>query len=185
MPGHAAEMKIASAAVAGSRTVAYSTRLTGRQEQVTRSVNMKWLISSILIACSFASNTLSREIRPGAFRTPHKRPEKLHVVLLADKKDHGPAGNGLHDYPLWQKRWALLLGGEEASEEKQVNLVGPPDEDTDYRKGMPNVAVSTAWHWPSKEQFQATDVIVTATWSGPMNGSLRSRAIWRAVAAWC
>ena len=49
--------------------------------------------------------------------------EKLHVVLLADEKDHGPAGNGLHDYPLWQKRWALLLGGEKASEEKQVNLV--------------------------------------------------------------
>ena len=58
--------------------------------------------------------------------------EKLHVVLLADEKDHGPAGNGLHDYPLWQKRWALLLGGEEASDEKQVNLVGPPDKDTDY-----------------------------------------------------
>ncbi len=25
--------------------------------------------------------------------------ERLHVVLLADEKDHGPAGNGLHDYP--------------------------------------------------------------------------------------
>jgi CubicO group peptidase (beta-lactamase class C family)/type 1 glutamine amidotransferase len=93
--------------------------------------------------------------------------EKLHVVLLADEKDHGPAGNGLHDYPLWQKRWTLLLGGEEASEEKQVNLVGPPDDlrspsakDTDYREGMPNVAVSTAWHWPSKEHFQTADVIV-------------------------
>jgi len=86
--------------------------------------------------------------------------EKLHVVLLADKKDHGPAGNGLHDYPLWQKRWALLLGGEAASEEKQVNLVGPPEKDRDYSKGMPNVAVSTAWHWPSEEQFQTADVIV-------------------------
>ena len=31
--------------------------------------------------------------------------ERLHVVLLADEKDHGPAGTGLHDYPLWQKRW--------------------------------------------------------------------------------
>jgi haloalkane dehalogenase len=86
--------------------------------------------------------------------------EKLDVVLLADKKDHGPAGNGLHDYPLWQKRWALLLGGEAASKEKQVNLVGPPDKDRDTRKGMPNVAVSTAWHWPSEEQFQMADVIV-------------------------
>ena len=86
--------------------------------------------------------------------------EPLHVVLLADEKDHGPAGNGLHDYPLWQKRWALLLGGEKASEEKQVNLVGPPDESIDYRKGMPNVQVTTAWHWPSDEQFQTADVIV-------------------------
>jgi CubicO group peptidase (beta-lactamase class C family)/type 1 glutamine amidotransferase len=86
--------------------------------------------------------------------------EKLHVVLLADEKDHGPAGNGLHDYPLWQKRWALLLGGEEASEERQVNLVGPPDKNTDYCKGMPNVQVATAWHWPSEEHFQTADVIV-------------------------
>lgn len=86
--------------------------------------------------------------------------ERLHVVLLADEKDHGPAGNGLHDYPLWQKRWALLLGGEEASDEKQVNLVGPPDESIDHRKGMPNVRVSTAWRWPSIEQFQTADVIV-------------------------
>jgi len=93
--------------------------------------------------------------------------EKRHVVLLADEKDHGPAGNGLHDYPLWQKRWALLLGGEEASEEKQVNLVGPPDDlrspsakDTDYREGIPNVEVATAWHWPSEEHFQTADVIV-------------------------
>lgn len=86
--------------------------------------------------------------------------ERLHVVLLADEKDHGPAGNGLHDYPLWQKRWALLLGGEEASDEKQVNLVGPPDESIDHRQGMPNVQVTTAWRWPSNEQFQTADVIV-------------------------
>jgi len=86
--------------------------------------------------------------------------EKLHVVLLADEKDHGPAGNGLHDYPLWQKRWALLLGGEEASEEKQVNLAGPPDKKTDYREGMPNVQVATAWHWPLEEHFRTADVIV-------------------------
>jgi len=58
--------------------------------------------------------------------------KRLHVVLLADEKDHGPAGNGLHDYPLWQKRWALLLGGEEALDEKQVTLVGRPDESIDY-----------------------------------------------------
>ena len=85
--------------------------------------------------------------------------EKLNIVLLADEKDHGPAGNGLHDYPLWQKRWALLLGEEEASKEKQVNLVGPPEKDTDDYKGMPHVQVTCAWHWPSEEQFQTADVI--------------------------
>ncbi len=35
----------------------------------------------------------------------------IHLVLLADVKDHGP---GAHDYPLWQKRWALLIGGRQA-----------------------------------------------------------------------
>jgi hypothetical protein len=51
----------------------------------------------------------------------------LHVVLLADVKDHGP---GAHDYPLWQKRWALLLGGRQAAGDavKQINLFGPPVE---------------------------------------------------------
>ncbi|HEC04403.1 MAG TPA: hypothetical protein ENI81_12790, partial [Phycisphaerales bacterium] len=115
---------------------------------------MKWLISLILIAWCFASNALI------ASDTEQPSSEKLHVVLLADEKDHGPAGNGLHDYPLWQKRWALLLGGEKASEEKQVNLVGPPEKVTDYRKGMPHVELATAWHWPSEEHFQTADVIV-------------------------
>ena len=111
---------------------------------------LKTLIALLLTAAMAASASAAEE--------PNTEP--LHVVLLADEKDHGPAGNGLHDYPLWQKRWALLLGGEEASDEKQVNLVGPPDESIDYRKGMPNVEVSTAWHWPSDEQFQTADVIV-------------------------
>jgi hypothetical protein len=47
--------------------------------------------------------------------------EEMHIVLLADAKDHGPAGNGLHDYPRWQKRWAALLGGGEAATEKPEN----------------------------------------------------------------
>ena len=35
-------------------------------------------------------------------------PRKLHIVLLAGPKDHGP---GEHDYPAWQKAWARLLAG--------------------------------------------------------------------------
>ena len=87
--------------------------------------------------------------------------KQMHIVLLADDKDHGPAGNGLHDYPLWQKRWALLLGGKEASEEKQLNPVGTPsEEDTESVRGAPDVHVTTAWDWPSDDQFQTADVIV-------------------------
>jgi type 1 glutamine amidotransferase len=63
--------------------------------------------------------------------------KKMHIVLLADEKDHGPAGNGLHDYPLWQERSQQLLNNKGGFNE-----------------------VSTAWHWPSAEQFQTADVIV-------------------------
>src|SRR5205814_2161688 len=55
------------------------------------------------------------------------------IILCAGPKDHGP---GEHDYPLWQKRWATLLALGEG------------------------VAVSTAWEWPSAEQWQAAQVIV-------------------------
>jgi len=86
--------------------------------------------------------------------------DEMKVVLLADVKDHGPAGNGQHDYPLWQERWALLLGGRDASPAKQVNLSGPPGQDPSVGEGAPGVEVETAWHWPTDEQFETADVIV-------------------------
>jgi type 1 glutamine amidotransferase len=85
---------------------------------------------------------------------------QLHVVLLAFKKDHG---KNEHDYPLWQKRWAPLLGAKEAtkSTETQVNLYGPPPAASpDLMAGAPKVKVSTAWNWPSEEQFQSANLIV-------------------------
>jgi len=85
----------------------------------------------------------------------------LHVVLLADVKDHGP---NEHDYPLWQKRWALLLGGRQAADEsvEQVNLFGPPPEgdQKEIMSGAAKVKVTTAWKWPSEEQFGTADLIV-------------------------
>ena len=85
----------------------------------------------------------------------------LHVVLLADVKDHGP---GAHDYPLWQQRWTLLLGGRQAAEDavKQVNLFGPPPEANaeETMSGAAKVKVTTAWKWPSKEQLKSADLIV-------------------------
>jgi len=93
-------------------------------------------------------------------KPPAKRQlSELDVVLVAFKKDHGP---NEHDYTLWQKRWAVLLGGRKAGQEKQVNLYGPAPEGKQKAtlSGAPKVKVSTANGWPSKEQFKTADLIV-------------------------
>lgn len=88
-----------------------------------------------------------------------RRLRELNVVLVAFKKDHGP---NEHDYPLWQNRWAVLIGGKQSHQEKQVNLYGPAPKGK--RKGTlsgaPKVNVSTANGWPSKEQFKTANLIV-------------------------
>ncbi len=84
----------------------------------------------------------------------------LNVVLWADVKDHGP---GEHDYPLWQKRWAVLLGGKGAGESdaEQVNLHGPAcDADGRATSGAPKVNVELAWKWPGNDQVERSDVMV-------------------------
>ncbi len=91
--------------------------------------------------------------------SPNNLPD-MNIVLLADVKDHG--GNE-HNYPLWQRRWALLLGGKNIGDfnEKQVNLVGPAHEDfKEIAAGKSNVKISAALEWPSQEQFKTADVIV-------------------------
>ena len=57
----------------------------------------------------------------------------LKLVLCAGPKDHGA---GEHDYPHWQKRWGRLLAMADG------------------------VTVSTAWNWPSEEQWASADVIL-------------------------
>jgi type 1 glutamine amidotransferase len=59
-------------------------------------------------------------------------------MLIASKQDHGP---GEHDYPAWQTNWTKLLGK------------------------APAVNVSTAWQWPSLEQFSQADVLVFYFWN--------------------
>ncbi len=81
----------------------------------------------------------------------------LRVVLLADRKDHGPEE---HDYPLWQERWALLLGGRSASAATQLNLYGPAIRDAKMAEGATSVSVERAWKWPSAGQFADAHVIV-------------------------
>lgn len=91
--------------------------------------------------------------------SPNSLPD-MNIVLLADVKDHGDKE---HDYPLWQKRWALLLGGKNIgdSNEKQVNLFGPASGDYNgLTANRPYAQVETAWEWPSEEQFKTADVIV-------------------------
>ena len=97
---------------------------------------------------------------PGQVARSEPDQKPLRIVLLADKKDHGQAGNGLHDYPLWQERWALLLGGQASSDAKQVNLDGPPVTDARVFEGAPRVTVERAWEWPSDAQFASAQVIV-------------------------
>ncbi|MBA3485513.1 MAG: ThuA domain-containing protein [Pirellulales bacterium] len=58
---------------------------------------------------------------------------RLHVVLVAGAKDHGP---GEHDYPAWKKAWKDLL------------------ELTD------NVRVTTAEEWPSADDLKSADALV-------------------------
>lgn len=91
---------------------------------------------------------------------PVSKLRSLNIVLLADEKDHGPEA---HDYPLWQKRWKMLLGGKAAGDtETQVNLYGPPapGESKALFAGTPKVTITTAWKWPSREQLQTADLIV-------------------------
>ena len=71
---------------------------------------------------------------PGDLKTaPNSVPVPFDILLCAGPKDHGP---GEHDYPLWQRRWARLLALGEG------------------------VNVSTAWAWPSAEQWRAAKVVV-------------------------
>ena len=123
-------------------------------------------ISSVIVSGLWAaeaprprSRSEVRAILAKAPKPPARRKLRdLNVVLVAFKKDHGP---NEHDYPLWQKRWAALLGGEQAGQEKQVNLYGPAPKGKQPRAlaGAPKVQVSTAYGWPSKEQFEKADLI--------------------------
>jgi len=100
----------------------------------------------------------------------------LHIVLLASEKDHGLHE---HDYPLWQKNWQLLLGGAKSgSNATQLNMFGPANkiDPEEMKAGALSVKVTTAWEWPSKEQFQDADLIAAfsvVNWSDERNAELQ------------
>ena len=100
-------------------------------------------------------------VQSGAARRP------LNVVLLADRKDHG---TGEHDYPRWQSRWALLLGGAAASSERAANLFGPDIPHRDVAKGAAGVRVVLSRQWPSPAEWHEADLVVAfcyLAWSDP------------------
>ena len=112
----------------------------------------------------------------GAPRVSKNDMGKLHIVLLASAKDHGPHE---HDYPLWQKNWSLLLGGEKSkSDANQINMYGPPSDmdQSNVKDGAYNVTVESAWDWPTEEQFESADIIVAFSvmpWSKNRNAELK------------
>ncbi len=85
----------------------------------------------------------------------------LNVVLVADQKDHGP---GEHDYPLWQKRWKTLLGGQQGCTAVPAPVTlfhATPARDAEAAAaGAPRVTVTTAWQWPTDEQLQTANLLV-------------------------
>jgi len=81
----------------------------------------------------------------------------LAILLLTDVKDHG---ENEHDYPLWQERWARLLGGSTAWGKGPVSLYGQTVSGQDEEAGAAGVNVLTAQQWPSGEQFRIANVIV-------------------------
>ena len=85
---------------------------------------------------------------------PTENLKHLNIVLVADKKDHGP---NEHNYPLWQERWRVLLSGTGAG---AVNLYGPPQEISESTGGAKNETIMTARKWPDEQQFALADVIV-------------------------
>lgn len=119
-------------------------------------------ISTILFAVEAPKPPSRSEVEAVLAKAPKAPParklQELNIVLVAFKKDHG---ENEHDYPLWQKRWSVLLGSKSAGQAKQVNLYGPPPKGKRSRglAGAPKVNVSTAYGWPSKEQFETADLI--------------------------
>src|SRR5213593_1526311 len=75
-------------------------------------------------------------------KAPDANPRPLRLTLVASKQDHGP---GEHDYPAWQTNWTKLLKKSKA------------------------VEVSSAWQWPTPEQFKESDAILFYFWNHDWN----------------
>lgn len=79
----------------------------------------------------------TRRAGESVLKAPLKIEEpRKSVVLVASKQDHGP---GQHDYPAWQTNW-------------MSNSSSP-------------FKFSSAWEWPSAEQWKTADAVVFYFWN--------------------
>ena len=122
-------------------------------------------IAIVLLACCWETPAFCAEpppkrdiagVRQVLAKAPKAPPESamrsLRIVLVANRKDHGPHE---HDYPRWMERWKALLGG---SRSEAVNVYGPPSEARS--PGAVKVTVETATDWPTADQFNGAALIV-------------------------
>jgi type 1 glutamine amidotransferase len=99
----------------------------------------------------------------------------MTIVLVADIKDHLADGRA-HHYPLWQERWARLLGGSAKWGKGPVNLYPEDAARVADAPEVPGVRVLKAQQWPSPEQFASADVIVAfcyIAWTPPRLAELQ------------
>lgn len=103
---------------------------------------------------------------------PARAPRSLNVLLVANRKDHGPHE---HDYPRWLERWKVLLGGKAAGP-GPVTMYGlTADLPASPPAGAAGVRVETASGWPSAEQLGRADLVVAYMGTGGIwdEGKLR------------
>ncbi len=100
---------------------------------------------------------IERALAAARTAEPSEPTRPLTVVLLSDRKDHS---ENEHDYPRWQSRWALLLGGKKASDETAANLYGADYADSAVSDGAADVRLIRADHWPSPHEWDTADLVV-------------------------
>ena len=156
------EPELAGSVEPDRATAVFISGAEGLPETFEGKIDEVALFGRALAAVEIQSRVRLADLTPAIH--PERRPapgegalRSLRVVLLAGPKDHGAEE---HDYPLWQERWALLLGGRAASAASQVNLAGLPVSDANMADGEAGLTVDRATGWPCAAQFASADVIV-------------------------
>jgi type 1 glutamine amidotransferase/HEAT repeat protein len=145
----------------------------GARKWSTSPMRQRWLLLILLITAGLSPARAAippprdnAEVRAVLAKAPKAPPvstlRPLRVLLVANRKDHGYHE---HDYPRWMDRWKTLLGGKGAGD--AVNIYGPPaDLSRGPKPGSPKVTVETAADWPTAEQLDRADLVVSFMGTG-------------------